>query len=160
LEVLSLKTFIRCIFILCFLLSGNAVWAACTVSTTPVAFGNYDVLSATPTDSTGNVQISCSEWWPFNYNVIVSIGPGYGGNINPRTMHLADLLNYYLYTAAARTTVWGNGTSGTSTQTVNLSTTGWFRTVTRDLPVYGRIPASQNVSIGAYVDTLTVTITY
>jgi spore coat protein U-like protein len=94
--------FIRCIFILCFLLLGNEVWAACTVATTPVAFGNYDVLLATPADTTGTVTITCTG----RSTAVVSIGPGYNNNINPRTMHLIDLLNYYLYTDAARTTVW------------------------------------------------------
>lgn len=141
-----MKTFIRYIFILCFLLSGNTVWAACTVSTTSTAFGSYDVLLATPTDTTGNVRVTCGGLLFYNYTVLVAICPGYGSNINPRTMHLTDLLNYYLYADAARTTVWGDGTSGTSTQTVNI--TGWLWTqTTRDLPVYGRIPASQNVSI-------------
>jgi spore coat protein U-like protein len=151
--------FIRCIFVLCFLLLGNEVWAACTVSTTSTAFGNYDVLSATPTDTTGTVTIACTRRRNFNYTVVVSIGPGYNNNINPRTMHLTDLLNYYLYTNAARTTVWGNGTSGTVTQTVNLAGPANAH-ASQNLTAYGRIPTGQNVSIGAYADNLTVTITF
>ena len=33
----------------------------CTISTTPVAFGNYDPLSASPNDNSGTVVITCTK---------------------------------------------------------------------------------------------------
>ena len=122
-------------------------------------FHNYDVLTSGPFETTGNVRITCNGF--VLSNAVVSIGPSSGAtNINPRTMKLTtgtDLLNYYLYSDSGRTTVWGDGTSGTSTQTVLILGVLFF---TRDLPVYGRITPNQNVSVGVYTDTLTVTITY
>jgi spore coat protein U-like protein len=53
--------------------------------------------------------------------------------------------------------VWGDGTAGTATVVQPK--------VMRNKPpaaitIYGRIPAGQDVSAGAYGDTLTVTITW
>jgi spore coat protein U-like protein len=52
-------------------------------------------------------------------------------------------------------TVWGDGSAGTSTVPL--------RKVNRNRPatttIYGRIPPGQNVSVGAYSDSVTVTIT-
>jgi spore coat protein U-like protein len=66
-----------------------------------------------------------------------------------------ELLNYNLFTNAARTTIWGDGTAGTSRVSRNLR-----RNQPVNLTVYGRIPAGQDVRIGSYSETLTVTITY
>jgi spore coat protein U-like protein len=65
----------------------------------------------------------------------------------------AFLLNYGLFTDATRTTNWGE-TVGTDT--VSGTGTGATQIVT----VYGRIPATQNVGIGGYVDTITATVTF
>jgi spore coat protein U-like protein len=65
----------------------------------------------------------------------------------------SDLLNYNLFTDAARSAVWGDGTQGTSTLSSKVQRNKpWVATV------YGRIPAGQNVPVGLYSDTLTVTI--
>jgi spore coat protein U-like protein len=133
---------IRLIFVFSYLLlSVNLLSAACTISTTPVNFGSYDVFSASPTDSTGLITITCNET-PAPY-APVSIGPSpnSGG------------LNYNLYTNAARTSIWGDGTSGT----VRVWRTFW-RNIPRNLTVYGRIPPGQDVPAGTYTDTLTVTL--
>jgi len=140
-------------------LSNEVFAGSCNLSTTSVAFGAYDVLSSSLVDTTGNVRISCNGF--VLSNAIVSIGPSSGTtNINPRTMKLttgSDLLEYYLYSDSGRTTVWGNGTSGTSTQTVFILGVLFF---TRDLTIYGRMLPGQNVSVGTYTDSLVVTITY
>jgi spore coat protein U domain-containing protein, fimbrial subunit CupE1/2/3/6 len=89
----------------------------------------------------------------------MSIGrSGGSGGFNPRQMRRAgasDLLGYNLYTTASMSTVWGDGSAGTST--VFLSKVNRNHPVTTS--VYGRIPPGQNVSVGSYADTLTVTIT-
>jgi spore coat protein U-like protein len=67
----------------------------------------------------------------------------------------ANLLNYSLYTNAARTTVWGDGSGGTST----VSNTG--SGVAQNFTVYARVPLGQtSVATGAYADTVQVTVTY
>lgn len=147
---------VKLIFILFLLfLSANIASAACTVSTTPVSFGPYDVFSPSPADSTGTITFTCDA----NTNVTTSIGqsPNSGG-FNPRKMKLAggtDLLNYNLYTDATYTSIWGDGTSGTATVTKRAR-----RNEPMTLIVYGRIFPGQDVLAGSYSETLTVTITW
>jgi spore coat protein U-like protein len=62
-----------------------------------------------------------------------------------------ERLNYDLYFNSTRTQIWGDGTAGTV-----VWSTG-FLSGTRSHTVYGRIPALQNVTIGAYTDTVIVT---
>jgi len=142
--------------LLCLLLAGKAE-AACTVTATGVTFGPYDVFVTAPLDSTGTVTVRCDQAPPAD--VVIAIGPsGTSGAFIPRQMRTAsspDRLNYNLFTNAGRSTVWGNGAPGTSTV--------FLKNVTKNRPVvttiYGRIPAGQDVSVGSYTDSLTVTIT-
>ena len=53
------------------------------------------------------------------------------------------MLNYNLYLNSARTTVWGDGTGGTSVLTVTLNAN-----VTRNQTVFSRVPARQDVTSG------------
>jgi len=142
--------------LLCLLL-GSEAGATCTVSATGVSFGVYDVFVTAPLDSTGTVTVTCDQAPPAD--VTIAIGPsGTSGGFNPRQMRSAsspDRLNYNLFVNAGRSTVWGNGSAGTSTV--------FLKNVTKGRPVvttiYGRIPAGQDVSVGSYSDSLTVTIT-
>lgn len=133
--------------------------AACNVAATSVSFGTYDVFSPTPRDSTGSVTVSCDEVPP--PNVVIEVGPSAGsGGFNPRQMRHSsrpDRLGYNLFTDSSHSAVWGDGTAGT--QTVSL------QRVKRQKPpvvttIYGRIPPGQNVSAGVYTDTVTLTITW
>ncbi|BBA33301.1 spore coat U domain-containing protein [Methylocaldum marinum] len=63
-----------------------------------------------------------------------------------------------MYTDSARSSIWGDGSAGT--QTVSDGYLLGLLTVTRHYPVYGRIPADQNVSPGVYLDTIFVTVLY
>lgn len=134
-------------------------WAACSVSSTAVNFGAYDVFSPAPLDTSGTVTISCDEAPP--PDVTIAIGPSaFSGGFFPRRMKhssRAEFINYNLYTDSTMTVIWGNGTSGTSTvveDKVKKNEPPRVRTI------YARIPFGQDVSVGAYSDTLTVTITW
>jgi spore coat protein U-like protein len=129
-----------------------AVSQTCLVVATPLAFGTYDPTSATPTDGTTTVTVTCTTATP--YNVGLSAGGGTGATVASRKMTSgSNLLNYTLYQTAAHTTVWGQ-TVGTDT--IAGTATGLPIAYT----VYGRIPAQQSVGSGAYTDTITVTVTY
>jgi spore coat protein U-like protein len=142
-------------FLFCLVLAGRA-HAACTVSATGVNFGNYDAFVATPRDSTGSVTVVCTQ--RREQNVVVTIGASAtSGGFFPRMMKHSsrpDRLNYNVYTNSSRSSIWGDGTAGTTT--VRL------RRVRRNRPIrttiYGRIPPGQNVSSGTYSDRLTVTV--
>lgn len=139
------------------LLFGTRADAACRVSTTGLNFGAYDVFSAVPRDTTGTVTVECDTNPPTDVTIAIGASGGSGG-FNPRQMRLtagADRLNYNLFTTASMSTVWGDGSAGTST--VFLSKVNKNHPVTTT--IFGRISPGQNVSVGSYSDTLTVTIT-
>ncbi len=61
-------------------------------------------------------------------------------------------MSYNLYRNAARSEIWGDGTNGSFIQ----SGSGAGANV--PWPIYGRLPGSQNVSVGTYTDNITVTV--
>ncbi|HEX9850530.1 spore coat U domain-containing protein [Candidatus Deferrimicrobium sp.] len=140
-----------------FLQIGIPAHAACLVSATGMNFGAYDVFAAVPRDSAGTVTVACDPNPPTDVTVSIGSSPTSGG-FNPRRMRhvtLSDRLDYNLFTTPSMVTVWGDGSAGTSTVLL--------RKVNRNRPVtttiYGRIPPGQNVSVGAYSDAVTVTVT-
>ena len=93
----------------CLWLLPGPVEAACTVSTTSVNVGAYDVFAAVASDSTGIVTFRCDA----RTTVTVQLARGSAATFAPRTLRQgADVLNYNLYLNSARTTVWGDGTGG------------------------------------------------
>lgn len=134
------------------LLLPAAARAQCTVTAVPVDFGTYLPFSATPDDATGSVRITCTT---LIAGYTIALGPG-GGTVPARRMASGSAtLLYQLYTTAARTTVWGNGTGGSVTVSG-----GCVLLCNQTHTVYGRIPARQVARPGTYVDTITVTITF
>jgi spore coat protein U-like protein len=130
---------------------------ACTISTVAVALGTYNPQSATPKDGTGTINLAC----PTTVTApVVALNGGLNGTVSLRKLASGtNRINYNLYTTSARTVIWGDGTSGTATQTFSGGViSGGTRNFTRT--VYGRITALQNVKAGAYADTITVTVTF
>ncbi len=135
---------------LLFPLLANA--ASCTITSTSTNFGNYDPFSSTPDDTVGRVTINCTS---NNSAYTIFLSTGQSGSYSQRRMNSgSNLLNYNLYTNAARSIICGNGTSGTSFISGNCNK------CTRSIPVYGRIPINQNANIGTYQDTITATANF
>ncbi|HMG46644.1 MAG TPA: spore coat U domain-containing protein [Allosphingosinicella sp.] len=136
------------------LATSATVTANCTISTSPLAFGNVDSTSASDVDASGGLTITCTNGSAWTASA--GLGAGSGASYANRKMTAgANLLNYNIYTSAARTTVWGDGTA--STATLGGTGTGSAQSVT----VYGRVGGAQNsVPVGNYVDTVAVTVTY
>ena len=122
--------------------------AECTLNIVDVSFGAYDPFSAGDTDITGNVSVSCDA----ETSLQVSLSAGLGSFATRHLQSGSDLLRYNLFTDPSRLTIWGDGSPGTSL--LSLSGTGGNYTV------YGRIPARQNVPVGTYGDTITVTLIF
>ena len=143
--------------VVAWLLSSTSVFAqapSCTISVTSVAFGNYNVFTTTPDDSTGTITYRCNS---SAANIWISLSDGSSTTFNPRTLRKgSEVLNYNLYTNAARTTIWGNGTGGTSVYSRGNPPNNQNVNVT----VYGRIPAQQDVSAGNYTDTVSAVINF
>jgi spore coat protein U-like protein len=137
-------------------LGGSRAEAAptCTISTTSVNFGSYSVFAGSATDSTGTVTITCNG---AAHDVVVSLSKGASPTFSPRTMMMgSEVLSYNLYRDAARTSIWGDGTAGTSTYTNANPPNNAAISIT----VYGRVPAGQDVSAGAYSDTVSAVINF
>lgn len=124
--------------------------ANCTLSTQGVSFGNYNILSPNPTDSTGLIEVTCTPQAAYT----ISLSPGSSGTYTERTMlNGQHSLSYNLYTTATHSFIWGDG-SGNSTTVSGLAA----NTQTQD--IYGRIPPGQDVAVGSYGDTITITIEF
>lgn len=140
-------------------LSTAARAQSCTVSATSVSFGSYNVFNASPLDATGTITVRCTGLVGLLVSYNIKLSAGLSGSYAPRKMASgANRLNYNLYTAATRLTVWGDGSAGTSfvSNTITLLLLG----VTVNHTVYGRVPALQNVAVGSYSDNITVTLTF
>ncbi|HVI59780.1 MAG TPA: spore coat U domain-containing protein [Luteimonas sp.] len=140
---------------------------SCIVSASAINFGAYDPITTTsPVDSAGNVQVDCDPTTfgelLFGVQVSISLSRGSSGSYAARTLRQppASILQYNLYTTAARTTVWGDGNGGT--QTVDGAVGGYLsgQPTPRSFPVFGRIPTGQDPNLGLHSDTITVTITF
>jgi spore coat protein U-like protein len=129
--------------------------ANCTITASPLAFGNVNTISGLAVDGTGGVAITCtngSAW-----TATADIGAGTGATYSGRRMSDggSNQLVYNLYTASDYASVWGDGTGSTGTFTG--TGTGSSQSIT----IYGRVPAGQTgVPSGSYSDLVAVTVTY
>lgn len=129
--------------------------AACSISTTAVNFGTYDVFAMSPRDATGQITFRCSA--PRPPLVTINLDRGGAPSFDPRQMRNgAETLNYNLYLDSTRTTIWGDGTAGSQAYTQASPLPN--RNINVD--VFGRIPAGQDVSAGIYSNTVTATIQF
>lgn len=135
-------------------LSAHAA-VSCSITTVGVAFGSYDVFSSAPLTSTGSVTIRCVGIGAGTNPVSVSLGTGSSGSFQPRKMFRGpDMLSYNLYLDAGATQIWGDGTGGT------LRYASISNNQAVILTIFGRVPASQDVSVGTYSDTIIATINF
>jgi spore coat protein U domain-containing protein, fimbrial subunit CupE1/2/3/6 len=136
------------------LYASNAHAQSCTISATSVNFGTYNVFNGSDVDSTGTVTYRCSS---SARNITVGLTQGASATFNPRQMQKGtEALNYNLFRDASRTTIWGDGTSGTSVYQLGNPPNNTNVSVT----VYGRVPAGQDVSAGTFSDTVTAVINF
>lgn len=139
------------------------VASTCDISSTAVAFGNYDPLLGSATNGTGTVTLSCVK----GSLPVVSLDLGLNFVGASRFMKGAgtDMLNYELYQPANNTvgtscagsesTVWGDGTNGSQ-----FSATAAADTLGRIYNICGRIGNGQNVSADNYIDTVTAKVDF
>lgn len=126
---------------------------ACIVTANPLNFGSYDPTAATNLDGTTTLSVLCTIGT--SYTVGLNAGTASGATVTTRKMtNGANTLSYALYQDTGRTTNWGN-TPATDTPAATTAPIG-----ATSFTVYGRVPSGQNVPIGAYTDTITVTVNY
>jgi spore coat protein U-like protein len=127
---------------------------SCTfTSVTAVSFGNYDVFATLPNNNgVGSLTIRCIGGGGPSF--VVTLSTGQSNSYASRVMKSGvNPLNYNLYTSAARTVVWGDGTGGSSAGTAPANGT-------TALSVFGQIPAGQDAAVGTYTDSITATVNF
>jgi len=127
---------------------------SCDVQATNLAFGAYSPSSSTAHNGTSTISVYCTVGT--GYSMALNVGTG-GGVYTARKMTAGgNELLYNLYTSAAHTTVWGDGTA--STGTVSGTGAGLLSAVSHT--VYGQIGVNQDSLPGAYASTITVTLNF
>lgn len=119
------------------------------IAVTTLTFSAYNVYAGGPVDSAATLTYGCPP--PTSPMVTIDAGLHSGGSIAPRYMLRTpgtDLLGYNVYVDAARTVVWG------ATQIAVPTGNG------QSVQLYGRVFAGQDVAVGTYNDTLTVTFNF
>jgi spore coat protein U-like protein len=128
----------------------------CTVTTTALAFGAYDPVAANlnaPLDGTGVVSVACTR----GATATIELDRGAHAQGSNRRMRAAtgnEHLHYELYSDSGRSTAWTNGPAG------DVSLGPAPSRSARDVTVYGRIPANQDVTAGAYADSVVATVNF
>lgn len=129
--------------------------ASCSLGGAAVAFGTYDALSPLPFDTIGSMVFQCNQK---DHHVMIILSKGNSSSYATRSMvNGSQQLFYNLYRDTGRTIIWGDGSGGSQAYIINNPQPN-NRDIT--LPIFGRIPPAQNVKVGSYTDTITVTLTY
>jgi spore coat protein U-like protein len=128
------------------------VASSCSVSAGALAFGTYDPLSLTDKDATSTINVTCNLLSPYTLKLD---GGVINTDISAREMDdgSSNRLGYQLYTTTLRTTIWGNGVTGSTIAGVGTG-------LSIPHTVYGRIASGQNVPNGSYADTVTVSLDF
>jgi len=162
---MAVKWLIRASLLVLSPIAANAM-VTCDVATNGVAFGNYDLLSMTSTDSMGAVNITCSDiggGGKLNITISISMSASAtSGTVATRQMARsggADRLNYNLYINASHTQIWGDspGINDVTLPMLHVPNNG---SVSTSATIYGSIPAGQDVAAGIYSDSNILTINY
>jgi len=125
----------------------------CNITATNIDFGASGVLGVA-LSANGTLTAQCTSG--DSYSIALNRGATAGASLNDRLMSTGggSVVHYQLYTAASYTTIWGDGTSGTST----VGSTG--SGATQSYTVFGSVAAQTTPAPGSYSDTITATITY
>lgn len=135
------------------LLADNAAAAPeCkNLSVAPLIFPEYDVFATAVGRSTTNISYTCP---PPMDPPVVSLSRGSSASFSPRQMTQGtERLNYNLYVDPLCLTVWGDGTGGTVTVSLPIGNK-------RTWPIFGCLPAQQDVAVGDYADVITITFDF
>lgn len=131
-----------------------------TISTTALAFGVYDPTNTTAATSTISIIAQCNKSSDTLPPLSIAINAGDSGSFSTRHMNgtgsaAGATLNYQLFSNVSDTTIWGDGTGGTTTVSGGAGSS-----YSQIFVGYGVMPTGQYTTAGSYSDTLIVTVTY
>lgn len=153
--------------VLCLLLCGRAsascvgINCSCSINAGDIAFGTYNPVNSSNVDVTGTISVTCGALVlgaAISYEIRLSTGSS--GNAFLRSLsNGGETLAYNLYTTPSRTTIWGDGTSGTGI-VANAYSLTILLSRTDNFSVYGRLPPGQHATAGTYSDSITATVVF
>lgn len=134
------------------------VVASCVVTSTNIAFGNYDPTATGALTANGAVTAKCTKGSVVNVELGQGSNAGTGstGAVPARQMkNGTNFLPYNIYTTSGGTTEWGTGTANRpASQTAASANTALT------FPTYGSLPAGTDVPAGNYTDSVIATVTF
>jgi len=130
---------------------GATVARSCQIDGGSLAFGNYDPVvghANAPLDAESLMVITCTKGTP----AVIALNSGGHASGGRRFMGSgADLLSYDLYRDPGRNLRWGDSPGDALTLSPSVGSP-------QSIYVYGRVPATQDVPIGAYTDSVVATV--
>ena len=142
--------------------------AVCSLTTSTLDFGDYDPITVNAAagadkSGTGALNVTCTKG---SSTVSIALSAGGAGALPRRMTNGTDNLNYTLtlpalaagaYTDCSGTTVWDDATNTLSPAAAFWNTGS---TSAKAITVCGKIAKGQNVSTGAYADTVVATVNF
>jgi len=128
------------------------IQGACSVqSASDLAFGSQTSIPSN-LDATSTIGVQCSNTTP--YTIGLSAGVGAGATVAARLLTVGgSTIPYSIYRDSNHTQVWGV-TAAVDTQG------GTGNGAVQSYTAYGRAPPVASPAVGAYTDTVAVTVTY
>jgi spore coat protein U-like protein len=146
-------------------LSTCGILCSCTISVTTINLGGYNPIANTATTATGSLTVSCqllsaigTVLEPFT----VSLSQGHSSTFAARQMtgSTATTLNYNLFSNAAMTSVWGDGTGISQILSSSIQVSVLNLLTPQIQTIFAQIPAGQKIPAGSYSDTITATLQF
>jgi spore coat protein U-like protein len=135
----------------------ETVQATCSATATTLAFSAYTPGAGAKANNS-TISVRCTKNTP--YTISLNGGTTSGGTIAQRLMASgANTLQYNLFTTAAFSQIFGDGSGSSKT----VTGTGAGVATATAVTVFGQLPdsvANQASVPGSYTDTITVTVTY
>ena len=130
----------------------TTVARSCLVSATNLSFGPYPAIATAPTlTATATITVTCQ----FGDTFSIFLNDGANGAGAQRRMARVPappaFLNYNLFRDPAMTSPWSGFGARDGVDGVGSG-------LAQSFTVYGQLPGGQLVPVGAYVDTVTVTV--
>jgi spore coat protein U-like protein len=131
----------------------------CSVVASGVAFGGYNPILGQSLDTTGMITVTCTGNSGDTANYTITISPGDGSFSSRKMISGGKTLFYNLFIDSSRVSVWGDGTSGTSSVSDSMTLTS--TSGNKSYVVYSRIFSGQPlVTARTYADSVLVTMSY
>ena len=127
----------------------------CSVTATNMSFGGSVGVLSSAVPATSTITATCT--YGDSYTLALNKGTTSGASFTTSRLMAGSgsaTVQYQLYTNSSYSTVWGDGTSGTSTSG------GTGNGTAQNYTVYGQVPPQPTPAPNTYSDTITVTITY